>query len=176
MDLINAIKNYQQHQLPALIADKNYYETLTLKEAIQKAAEGKNSKGKTHSHQYRVGAEIGGLGASNLLLQIELISQCKTFEELFAITEDVKKDIYRLGDLWSYDTALRIGFNLKLYPKNVHVQRGVVKGVKKLFKDQSKMKFPIELKYFSPEFQELQPYEIENFLCIWGKDGTSAGC
>ena len=64
------------------------------------------------------------------------ISKCKSFEDVFAITEQVRKQIYRLGNLWSYDAALRISANLGFEPKSVYIQAGVRAGMKKLRPDE----------------------------------------
>lgn len=81
----------------------------------------------------------------------------------------MREEIYGLGDLWSYDTALRIGFYLRKYPKDVYIQRGVITGVIKLFGNNPRER-KIQKFLFPQELQELESYEIENFLCIWGKN------
>jgi hypothetical protein len=76
-----------------------------------------------------------------------------------------------LGDLWSYDTALRIAFNRgsAFYPQAVFVQGGVLKGVRKIFTKKPLKGRTLPLEMFPKELQQLQPFELENFLCIWGK-------
>ncbi|WP_432671098.1 hypothetical protein [Flavobacterium sp. SM2513] len=93
----------------------------------------------------------------------------QSFEEILVITDAVSNHIYRLGVLWSYDTALRIGFQKKVYPKNVYLQAGVKKGYKKILDQNSKIRF-VEKDLFPQELQVLEPNEIENFLCIWGSN------
>ncbi len=176
MNLGDDIIRYREEILIHLTQMKEFYEMLDLKTAIEFASIGKNPNGKMNRHQWRVGNINGGNGAKELLKQEAAIKKCKTFEEIFEITEQVKKDIYKLGDLWSYDTALRIGFNLKLYPKEVYVQRGVISGVLKVMNGKRPKGRSLHVNIFPKEFQKLKPYEIENFLCIWGKDKKNSIC
>jgi hypothetical protein len=121
------------------------------------------------SHQRRVGKEKANLGYEALKHKEKELQLSQSFEEILSITDEVSKQFYRLGQLWSYDTALRIGFQKKVYPKNVCLKAGVKKGYKKIFNQNSKNRFE-EKVTFLKVLQVLEPYEIENFLCIWGND------
>jgi hypothetical protein len=146
-----------------------YYNTQSLKESIINASIGNTPSGKMDSHQWRVGRVNGTRGADMLLLRIAEIKKSKSFGDIFKITEEVRKEIYGLGDLWSYDTALRIGFKMELYPTEVYIQRGVIKGVKKILPQIKRTERSLPLSIFSNDLQKLKPYQAENFLCILGK-------
>jgi len=49
------------------------------------------------------------------------------------------------------------------------LQAGVKRGYKKIFNQNPKNRF-VEKEIFPKELQTLEPYEIVNFLCIWGND------
>ncbi|MCU0321323.1 MAG: hypothetical protein MUE72_02840 [Chitinophagaceae bacterium] len=168
MSLKKDVADYKKLSLPLLEKMKEYYEKLTLPSAIQNAAKGIDYHGKVNSHQWRVKIVNREEGANKLAIQEEEISNCKTFEQVFVIVEEVRKNTNGLGNLWSYDTALRISFNKHLYPKKVYIQAGVVKGLKKLG-----MAIPdsrsLEKNKFSSELQILEPYQIEGFLCVCGR-------
>lgn len=121
------------------------------------------------SHQRRVGFKVANSGYELLKQREDDLIRCRSFEEILVITDEVSKQIYRLGPLWSYDTALRIGFQMEIYPKNVYLQAGVKNGYKKVFNQNPNNRFE-EKNKFPKELQILEPYEIENFLCIWGND------
>lgn len=147
---------------------KQVFEKTTLNEAIEKAAKAVDpSNDKMFSHQRRVGAVKTAEGHKKL--KDKDFKACKTFEDIIAITDEVKNTTKGLGDLWSYDTALRIGFQKKVYPKKVYIQAGVKKGYKKILNQNPKNRFE-EKNKFPKELQILEPYEIENFLCIWGNN------
>lgn len=163
------IENYRISSGKHLQNVKTAFENLDLKEAIEKAAKSidPTNDNKMFSHQRRVGYIVANKGYEELKHREKELELSQSFEEILAITDEVSKQIYRLGSLWSYDTALRIGFQKKVYPKNVYLQAGVLKGYKKIFYQNPKNRFE-EKNKFPKELQILEPYEIENFLCFWG--------
>lgn len=148
---------------------KSFYEKLDIETAIKYASTGKNPDDKMNQHQWHVGYKKGLQGFNELKIVLAEIKTCRKFDDVFSLTEKVKADIHGLGDLWSYDTALRIGFNLKIYPQQVFVQRGVVKGVKMVLNGKRPKGRSLPINVFPNELQVLKAYEIENFLCIYGK-------
>ncbi|MGE0638205.1 MAG: hypothetical protein AB7P01_17300 [Bacteroidia bacterium] len=177
MSLKVVIERYMKEDFSTLKDKKIFYENMPLHEAVKNAASAITPEKIMDSHQRRIGKKIC-VDAAIELLKLELeIKRCNTFEKIFEITEKVKKRTDRLGDLWSYDTALRIGFNKKVYPKEVYVQRGVVKGVKKALNGKCPRGRSLPLGIFPQEIQDMkEPYLVENFLCIWGKDGKKSNC
>lgn len=150
---------------------KTAFEDFNINETIEKAAKAidPTNDNKMFSHQRRVGFKVANRGYELLKQREDDLRSCQSFEEILAITDEVSKQIFRLGQLWSYDTAIRIGFQKKVYPKNVYLQAGVLKGYKKIFNRNPKDRFE-EKNKFPKELQILEPYEIENFLCIWGNN------
>jgi hypothetical protein len=67
---------------------------------------------------------------------------------------------------------LRIAFNrgTAFYPQAVFVQRGVMKGVRKIFTTKPAKGRTLPVDTFPKELQVLKPFELENFLCVWGKE------
>ena len=165
------IENYRISCGKHLQKVKSAFENFNLKEAIEKAAKSidPTNENKMFRHQRRVGQIVANKGYEALKDREKELQLNQNFEEILAITDEVSKQIYRLGSLWSYDTALRIGFQKKVYPKNVYLQAGVLKGYKKIFNRNPKDRFE-EKNKFPKELQILEPFEIENFLCIWGND------
>lgn len=169
MSLNTAVNNYRLNDSIRLREMQEFYEKLDIETAIVYASTGKNPDNKMNPHQWRVGYAKGMQGANELEIELTEIKKCRKFEDIFLLTEKVKANVYGLGELWSYDTALRIGFNLKIYPQQVYVQRGVVKGVKKVFNGNRTKGRSLPISVFPKEFHVLNAYEIENFLCIYGK-------
>lgn len=163
--------NYQIRSGKHLQNVKSAFENFDLIEAIEKAAKAidPTNNNKMFSHQRRIGYKITNSGYEILKQREDDLKSCQSFEEILVITDDVSKQIYRLGPLWSYDTALRIGFQKKVYPKNVYLQAGVKNGYKKIFNQNPKNRFEEKIK-FPKELQILEPFEIENFLCILGNN------
>lgn len=171
-----AIQKFKNREGKHLQDVKAIFEKYILSDAIEKAAKAidPTNSDKMFSHQRRVGREKATEGYELLKYREIELSKCQTFKEIIAITDKVMKEIRKLGLLWSYDTALRIGFHLKIYPTDVYMQAGVVKGYFKIFN-----KKPKGRKVAKREFSmlaDLETYEIENFLCIWGGKRKTTIC
>lgn len=167
--LLVEIESYKHDCLASLHAEKKYYEDCSFEDAIKNAAKGRNHNGKMHSHQYRIGRIRGEKASLEIGEYKEEVDACVSFEQIFSITEQIKNKVYGLGNLWSYDTALRIGFNKGIYPNEVYIQAGVVKGVKLIFGFKPKGR-SLSIHIFPEQIRsKLKPYEMENFLCIYGR-------
>jgi len=99
------------------------------------------------------------------------IKSCKSFTELLNLIESIIGNISGIGELYLYDTSLRIGAKLELFPKVVYLHRGTRIGAKKLA-EAKKLGYDLKQKFlscdkFPKELQELKPLEIEGFLCIY---------
>lgn len=134
-----------------------------------------NNKHSKHPHQHRlVGQTLEDF--SNILLTMEgRIRKCKEFDILFEIVKSCK--ISGIGELTIYDTALRIGSYLNVLPTRVYLFRGAREGAMILFKkgyliDVKLKKFGTTLlvSNFPKEFNHLEPFQIEQLLCIYKKD------
>jgi hypothetical protein len=70
-----------------------------------------------------------------------------------------------LGELYVYDTSLRIGAYMGIWPQKVYLHAGTRKGAKALG-------FPSTARSIDPlampiEMSQLEPREMEDFLCIY---------
>lgn len=146
---------------------REYFENLSTNEVVLKAALSVNEDSKMFPHQYRVGKAKTEL-AANKLLQFEAeILSAQSFEDIFKYTEEVRKMKIGVGHLWSYDTTLHIGFKLGLLPNDVYIQSGVKRGLK-VFYPNIKYNRKINKSSFTG-LENLEPYQIENFLCVMSK-------
>lgn len=168
---------------------ERYYKNLLseggITEVIIQAAEAQvpvSCMGKRTSfadHQHRVGKIRCALGAKELLKTRNLqdINNSTSFEDIFKVTERVKKSIYRLGDLWSYDTAQRIAFSKGFYPNEVYLQSGAYHGARSLAnngyvaKSDLRAKRNVPSNIFPPPLDVLPPFIIENVLCVGKRQG-----
>lgn len=169
ISLKKTVQNYKQSR-PKILDLKKYYSDLKFSQAVKNAPMAIGPNGKMNSHQRRNGKVVCKKGAFELSKHEIEIKKAKSFEDIFAITEVVRKKIEGLGALWSYDTALHIGFNKDVYPKEVYVQAGVKKGVRKVLNGFLPIGRSLPMSIFPKEIKLLNPYLAENFLCIYGKD------
>lgn len=162
--LSSLVAIYDHMNGPKLDTYLDYFKKLaTLDDAIQYAFLGKD--GKIHDHQYRVGKLK--LGRARKLLQNHSaeIEACKSFDDLLTLVEDRTSSIDRFGVLAVYDTSLRLGAYLKLWPEVVYLHAGTKKGCKVL--GVATKGGTVEMSSLPQSIRPLKPYHAENFLCIF---------
>ena len=160
------IRHYKSVHYPNHIEEHKWFKNQTLlSNAIQNAALSINQKGKRFDHQRRL--KISCLeNACQILLRLEnRIKRCRTFDELINLIKDTLQNVAGVGELYYYDTALRIGAKLGLSPQRIYLHSGTRQGAKML--RISKGRSWIETKDVPKELQSLTPDEIEDILCIY---------
>ncbi len=133
--------------------------------AMEKAALAINSKGKRYSHQRRL--QRASLQEAHRVLQANsrAIAEAVDFDGLYALLNRILDPIPGIGDLYVYDTSLRIGARLNLLPIRVYLHAGTRVGARALGLD---ARGPtLETSTLPPEFRSLPPHEIEDILCIF---------
>lgn len=138
----------------------------SLAETIWRAANAMRPKdGKRHDHQRRIpGSALARLGRRLLVLE-ENVQNSKSFADLLGLVKETSKDLMHIGELVIYDTALRIGAKLGLYPEEVYLHAGTRKGAAILGVDITRES--IATTSLPSAFKDLKPYEIEDVLCIY---------
>src|ERR1700682_4771433 len=171
MSLQSDITDFRENQLRELHELQRFFKSLSFAAAIEYAASGVTPHRKIHSNQRRIGVGRLRQSAAHLKKFTPFIRKAKSFADLLLITEAVKSNMKGLGDLWSYDTALRMAFNRgkTFYPKTVFVQGAVVKGVKKIFSKMPMRGRTMPMKIFPKEIRRLKPFEAGNFFRVWGR-------
>jgi hypothetical protein len=178
MGIEKLVEKYKEENKPDLHKYLNYYKDMkSIDDVIKKAACAETPYGK-HVHQRRIKNEIIEEVKSKLLNNCNRIANCNSFECIIGIVKENK--VKGFGPLAVYDTSLRIGANLGVYPKKVYLHRGTSKGYKALIgiKRLENNCRTIEADKLRDclKNRELDPYEIEDFLCIYkdclGKEGN----
>lgn len=133
--------------------------------AVQRAALCLDELGKRFSHQRRMKGPALRKSEEILCDSVRELRACRSFDELHELVRHLLEGIVGLGSLYYYDTALRIGANLKVMPRRVYLHRGTRKGARALCLDwQIDTLNPRSL---PKELWVLEPHEIEDFLCIF---------
>jgi len=144
-----------------------FREQSALSKAIRLAALAVNSKGKRYSHQRRLSKSVLEQARDILMENERAIEACRDqdFDNLFTLLETLLAPVKGLGELYIYDTALRIGANMGLLPKRVYLHAGTRVGAKALgFDGKDKV---IEVSQLPEWLHQLEPHEIEDVLCIF---------
>lgn len=140
-----------------------YSKLKDMNDVITCAVMAKFPNGNKHPHQRRVKLQVMEQVRDKLLEEENKIKECKSFDELIEIIESCK--VKGFGELAIYDTALRIGSKINIYPEKIYLHAGTKIGAKELgLKIDNKV---IEVSKLPEELKKLKPYEIEDFLCIY---------
>ncbi len=159
------IKHYKKNKRPSSQKELNWFKSQpSLERAVEIAVSATNDRGKRYSHQCKIPKAALVQAKPVLMAMVNDFRQCESFDQVFDLVRELRK-IQGIGELYVYDTALRIGAYLGLLPEKVYLHAGTRVGAKELGFD-SKRK-TIEMNELPPEFQELQPLEVEDVFCIY---------
>jgi hypothetical protein len=139
-----------------------------LRAAIRIAALAVDERGKRHNHQRRIPGETLEHFRRALSRRRKALRSCKTFPELMQISERVANEFWENSKLTVYDTTLRIGAHLGIWPDRIYLHAGARDGAKALGFGAS-IHFLMR-NQIPKEFRKLKPYEIEHCLCIYKDD------
>lgn len=149
----------------------------SLEDLIEDAVWGREPRLNRDSHQFRIAKKTLEEMVRKLLdtTIIEQLGECKHFDDIFTMLYVLREPNF--GSLAVYDTSLRLGAMIGLYPEVIYLHQGALEGAISLL-GKTKVKenaqyfcndkaYPYVIKELFPkELQELEPYHIENFLCI----------
>src|SRR5262249_18507831 len=118
-----------------------------------------------------------------LLAMLPRLRSCTNFDELLTLVEAVLDPIAGVGEMYAYDSALRIGAKLGRLPTKVYLHRGTREGARRLgLPSQARA---LNLDAFPEPLRDLPPHELEDILCIykdvfgqdaWEEYGLTQGC
>jgi hypothetical protein len=159
------IRSYRTRNKPRLSLEKAYYQSKNLPEAVEAAARARNANGKKHVHQRWIHPETLENAWQILRRHLPEIAACRNFAELLSTLEGLLAPISGVGELYLYDTALRIGAKLGVSPERVYLHRVTREGAKAL--SLNYRAGSLSITDFPPPFQHLTGEELEDLLCIY---------
>lgn len=170
--LSKLVRIYLRMHGPKLDAYLDHYRRLENPEnAIRQACHGK--EGNIHSHQHLVGKEKLEQAYKKLQRCSTEIAACESFDDLLTKVDRLTAAVNRFGVLAVYDTSLRLGAFLDVWPELVYLHAGTRKGCKKLGVDVKGG--TVKMERLPQTLQVLKPYQVEDFLCIFEDQFGEAG-
>ena len=133
--------------------------------AFEHATLAKDRNGKRFAHQRRLTRTSLKLAYHGLKQKQTQLRQAKSFEDVFDIILQLTAKTPGLGELYAYDTALRISAKLGHRPSSVYLHAGTRVGAKRLGIDTKRT--AVRKRELPEELQQLEAHEIESFLCIY---------
>ncbi|RZJ08062.1 MAG: hypothetical protein EON50_20180 [Acidovorax sp.] len=160
------VDHYIRCKRPDLLSELQWFkEQPTFSGAVEEAVRARSKLGQRLSHQRRLLTTVIPASIPVVLGSLPKLQQAKNFDEVFSLLSLVLQKVYGAGDLYIYDTALRIGAPMDLLPEQVYLQAGAAAGASKLLGRRVPRLLP--LSKFPATFQRLQAYELENLLCCY---------
>ena len=145
-----------------------------LESAVRRAGRAELSGQRRDPHHRRRRQEDLDAAVERLVAGIAALAQCKNFEQAHDQVKALTKLVPNLGKLYEYDTALRISAKLSFRPRKVFLHAGARTGARVLGIDpRATWIWPGDLPDALAMLKELEPYEIEDVLCIY-KDKFAA--
>jgi hypothetical protein len=166
MDLRSIVQTYITHIRPQVNEELEWWRGQpTLGEALRCAAYATNSKGKRYSHQRRLKKATLDAVYAVLLANEQRIAHCRDFDKLYTLLAEVLAPVQAMDELYVYDAAVRIGAKLGKLPGKVYLRAGTREGAEALGLNPNAR--ALEVTQLPVELQQLEPYEIEDLLCIF---------
>lgn len=159
------VRHYILSSRPRARAELCTFCRLPFEEALERAALAKHKDGKRFDHQRRLRNSQLRRARNILLGAAEELRRCRSFDRIHNLIKEHLNGIRGLAELYYYDTALRIGASLGLIPKRVYLHRGTRDGARALGLDWRADS--LDPRALTKELADLDPYEIEDFLCIY---------
>lgn len=164
-NLRGLVAKYVKDHQPNARREKSFFEDMPSFElAASHAAFAMDGEGKRYSHQSRISKRPMETAYKLLLRERDRIHAMTTFDEMHAFLEDAFSKIHGLGKLYTYDTALRLGFFRRLEPVAVYLHAGTAEGARALGIQASGV---VSVSTLPRELHVLPAHEIENFLCVF---------
>ena len=159
------VRHYILHHRPRARAELWTFCTQPFEKALERAALAIDEDEKRFSHQRRL--KQPGLRKADAILSDSSgkLRNSKSFADLHELIMALLEGIGGLGELYYYDTALRIGANLKLMPQLVYLHRGTRDGARALGLDWHAN--AVDPRHLPKKLAVLEPHEMEDFLCIY---------
>lgn len=170
MSLAAIIRHYLKHYQPLHDHELMWFHNQSsLEDALRIAGEAQDDEGHRYSHQRRVKSQAIREATRRLADSHDEIRDCSSFHDLWNLLVLRLSPIQGIGELYIYDTALRIGAHLRLTPEKVYLHAGTRIGARRLglvpARDGSKQW--LELTELPALLRDLAPSDVENLLCIY---------
>jgi hypothetical protein len=167
MNLSAAVRHYRANfQKRAHDELESFRNEPTLEAAVRRAALAEDSEGKRYSHQHRLKRADLERAAAALAAKVEAIATQPSFARLIELVESTLHVERGLGELYIYDTALRIGAKLGHPPVRAYLHSGARDGALALGLD-AKHRKALDKGELPPELRVMQMHEVEDTLCIY---------
>jgi len=144
-----------------------FHERTSFSEALLAAATATGCGEKRFPHQRRLKRTALQDAHRRLAAGARELQICSSFDALHQTIIRLTAGVHGIGALYHYDTALRLGAYLGQYPLCVYLHAGTREGACALLPGIKGDR--LELQDLPPALRTLEPYQVEDVLCIYKK-------
>lgn len=164
--LASVVRAFRLYNRPDSEKELTFFKEMpSLELAIHHAGNALDWRGKRFGHQCRITRAALRSAVEKLKSIVSPLKACRSFLELHTLLERNLGPLSGIGELYIYDTALRLGSFLDLRPAHVYLHTGTRAGARRLGLNLDRSYIPIS--EFPAEIRVLPAHEIEDFLCIY---------
>jgi hypothetical protein len=169
VDLRAVVRHYISHHRARARAELDSFEAEpTLEAAARRAGRTVLADGRRDPHHTRRPQELLDRAAVRLVERLTSLDAATNFARLLEAVRAAVGHFDGLGELYLYDTALRIGAKKGTLPTRVYLHAGTRAGAQRLGLDIDGRK-ALDRSDLPLALQELEFYEVEDVLCIYNE-------
>jgi len=158
------VQDYTRRFRPRAARELQFFASLrSMDEVITQAGFARMPNGKRWVHQRRI--PDAALERATGRLRLSRLEEARSFDDLIDRVNSAVRSIRGIGELYVYDTALRIGAHLGLMPREVYLHAGARMGAQALHLNSRSGSVPLDR--LPVDLRRLEPHEIEDVLCIY---------
>jgi len=160
------IAEFRTKHLKGIERELEFFRTRpSIEVAIRHAATATDEDGYCFDHQFRILRAARLQAAAILTSAKSRFRACASFHELHTLLSDLLSPVPGLGELYVYDTALRLGTYVGLAPDFVYLHAGTREGARALGLGRGRAY--LELHDLPGPLRALSVDEVESFFCFY---------
>jgi hypothetical protein len=166
--LEDIVRDYRKRHGPLAKEEGDLFRNCpSLGRAIEYAGAAQDGNGRRFDHQRRITQTALSASTAKLRRSTKQIESARSFADLHEILEEILRPIFGIGDLYIYDTAVRLGLKLGLAPSRVYLHAGTREGAKALGLHTRQGTLAVD--QLPKKLRKLTAGELEDVLCIYKK-------
>jgi hypothetical protein len=170
MSLETVIRHYLLHYQPLHDHELVWFQSQSsLEDALKIAGRAQDDQGHRYSHQRRIKSLAIAEATKRLMESHDDLRNCSSFHELWSFITSLLTSVEGIGELYIYDTALRIGAHLGLTPEKVYLHAGTRIGATRfgLLSPRDGPKQWLNSGELPALLHDVRSSDVENLLCIY---------
>ena len=167
VDLGGVVRHYiAQHRARARAELDSFRGEQSFVAAVRRAGLARQADGRRFTHQWRAAPGELEAACERLVGAATALAATSDFAKLFEVVRTAVGDQAAVGEMYLYDTSLRIAAYKGTLPEQVYLHEGARRGARALGLDVED-RSSLSMHELPAELHALEPHEVEDVLCIY---------